>query len=325
MKDILLDIKNLHTHFPTKKGTVKAVDGVDLQIERGHTLGLVGESGCGKTMIALSIMGLVESPGRVVEGKILFNNEDLVKKSRDELRRLRGDRISMIFQDPTVTLNPVLRIGEQVAEVFRYHCNMDREEIKKRVIEVLDEAGIPDAKDRLKYYPFEFSGGMQQRVVIAISIALHPELLIADEPTTALDVTIQAQIIRLLKKLRDESESTIILITHDMGIVTELCDRVAVLYAGSIVEEADIATILEKPKHPYTVGLIESIPKLQAHGTERLKSIPGVLGDPTNLPTGCKFHPRCAFAMPICLEVRPKLLEKESGHKVACHLFTSGD
>jgi peptide/nickel transport system ATP-binding protein len=237
------------------------------------------------------------------------------------MRQLRGDRISMIFQDPTVTLNPVLKIGDQVEEVFRVHRGMKSKEAREKAIEVLGLAGIPQPQDRLNHYPFEFSGGMQQRVVIAIAVALAPELLLADEPTTALDVTIQAQIIRLLRALKQEQQSSIMLITHDMGVVAELCETVAVAYAGNIVEYANLAATLEQPKHPYTVGLIDSIPKPEAHGGRRLKSIPGVLADPTGLPPGCKFHPRCTLAMPRCKTERPALREIEPGHQVACHLY----
>jgi len=320
VNDVVLDIQGLKTQFVTKKGVVRAVDGVDLQVRRGETLGLVGESGCGKTVIGLSILGLIEYPGRIVEGKILFKNEDLVTKSTSEMRRLRGDRISMIFQDPTVTLNPVLRIGDQVAEVFRFHRGMDRKEAVQKAVEVLGLAGIPSPEEHMDRYPFEFSGGMQQRVIIAIAVALDPELLVADEPTTALDLTIQAQIIDLMKMLREEKKSSIILITHDMGVVAELCETVAVIYAGNIVEQADLATILQSPKHPYTVGLIESIPKLEKHGAGRLKPIPGVLAEPIAPPPGCKFHPRCSHAMPDCSRIRPAMHEISPGHRVACHL-----
>ena len=319
--EVLLGIQNLHVHFPTKKGIVKAVDGVDLQVHRGETLGLVGESGCGKTQIALSIMGLLEYPGRIVEGKILFKGEDLTQKSPAEMRQLRGDRISMIFQDPTVTLNPVLRIGEQVEEVFRVHRGMNRKEAREKALEVLALAGIPSPEERVGRYPFELSGGMQQRVIIAIAVALHPELLLADEPTTALDVTIQAQIIRVLRNLKHERATTTILITHDIGVIAELCETVAVIYAGSIVELASLAVTLEQPKHPYTIGLIDSIPKLEPRGGTRLKPIPGVLVDPTDLPTGCKFHPRCQFVRPQCHAMRPELKEIEPGHRVACFLY----
>lgn len=321
MNEVVLDIQNLQTHFLTKKGVVRAVDGVDLQVHRGETLGLVGESGCGKTVIGLSILGLVDHPGQIVGGKILFKGEDLVTKTPEEMRRLRGDRISMIFQDPTVTLNPVLRIGDQVEEIFRFHRGMGKKEARQKAIEVLKLAGIPQPEERIDRYPFEFSGGMQQRVIIAIAVALDPELLLADEPTTALDVTVQAQIIRVMRKLKQEKDSAILLITHDMGVVAELCETVAVTYAGNIVEHGDIATILEQPKHPYTIGLIESIPKLEEHGKSRLKPIPGVLADPTDMPPGCKFNPRCASVMPVCRQDRPVFKDLEFGHKVACHLY----
>ena len=321
MSEVLLDIQNLQTHFPTRKGIVRAVNGISLQVKRGEVLGIVGESGCGKSVTALSIMGLIDPPGEITGGKILFDGENLLDKSAPEMRRLRGNRISMIFQDPAATLNPVLRIGEQVEEVFRVHQNIGRREARQRAIDVLRLVGIPSPEQRIDRYPFEFSGGMQQRVVIAIAVALDPELLIADEPTTALDVTIQAQIIRLLKHLQGEKKSAIILITHDMGVVAELCETVAVVYAGKIVEYADIATVLENPKHPYTIGLIESIPKLEQHASGRLKAIPGALADPTNLPSGCAFHPRCLFVKPECSRLEPVLKEIRPGHKVACHLY----
>ena len=321
MTDVLLDIKNLHTHYPTKKGIVRAVNGVSLQLRRGEVLGLVGESGSGKSVLARSIMRLIDSPGRIVEGEIIFDGENLLKKKSADMRDIRGDRISMIFQDPTVTLNPVLRIGDQIEEVFRVHRGMGRKEAREKSLEALRLVGIPQPEQRIDHFPFEFSGGMQQRVVIAIAMALDPELLIADEPTTALDVTIQLQIIRLLKRLQSEHGSAIILITHDMGVVAELCETVAVAYAGEIVEHADLATVLENPKHPYTVGLIESIPRLEDDSGKRLKAISGALADPTNLPSGCSFHPRCPFVKPECREVEPKLKEIAPGHRVACHLY----
>ena len=321
MSEVLLDIQNLQAHFPTRKGIVRAVNGISLQVRRGEVLGIVGESGCGKSVTALSIMGLIDPPGKITGGKILFDGENLLDKSALEMRRLRGSRISMIFQDPAVTLNPVLRIGEQIEEVFRVHQNIGRREARQRAIDVLRLVGIPSPEQRIDRYPFEFSGGMQQRVVIAIAVALDPELLIADEPTTALDVTIQAQIIRLLKRLQGEKGSAIILITHDMGVVAELCETVAVVYAGKIVEHADIATVLENPKHPYTIGLIESIPKLEQHAGGRLKAISGALADPTKLPSGCTFYPRCPFVRPECSQVEPVLKEIRPGHKVACHLY----
>jgi peptide/nickel transport system ATP-binding protein len=320
VNEVVLDIQNLETSFATKKGIVRAVDGVDLQVRRGETLGLVGESGCGKTVLGLSIMGLIDSPGKITGGKILFKGEDLVTKSREEIRQLRGDRISMIFQDPTVTLNPVLRISEQLEEVFRYHRGMGGKEARQKSLELLSLVGIPQPEERIDRYPFEFSGGMQQRVVIAIAVALNPELLLADEPTTALDVTVQAQIIKVLKDLKQQKDSAIILITHDMGVVAELCETVAVTYAGNIIELADLETILERPSHPYTIGLIESIPKMEEHGKTRLRAIPGTLSDPTDLPPGCKFHPRCLRAEEECKQTRPVLRELSPGHKVACHL-----
>ncbi len=297
------------------------MNGVSLQVRRGEVLGLVGESGCGKSVTALSIMRLIDPPGRIVKGKIIFDGDDLLQKTPRQMRQMRGDRISVIFQDPTVTLNPVLRVGEQIAEVFRVHRGMSRRAARQAAIEALRAVGIPEPGKRIDRFPLEFSGGMQQRVVIAIAMALDPELLIADEPTTALDVTIQLQIIRLLKRLQNEQGSAIILITHDMGVVAELCDTVAVAYAGEIVEYADIETILENPKHPYTIGLIESVPKLEERGDKRLKAIAGSIADPTDLPSGCKFHPRCPHVMPQCLTSTPVLKEIAAKHQAACHLY----
>lgn len=320
MGEVLLDIQGLKAQFLTKQGVVRAVDGVDLTVCRGETLGLVGESGCGKTVIGLSIMGLIDSPGRIVQGAILFNGADLVKKSATDMRTLRGDRVSMIFQDPTVTLNPVLKIGDQVAEVFRYHRGMSNKQAKHKAEEVLSLVGIPSAKERMNRYPFEFSGGMQQRVIIAIAVALDPELIIADEPTTALDLTIQAQILDILKKLRTEKDSAIMLITHDMGVVAELCETVAVAYAGNIVEHAGIEAILEHPKHPYTIGLMNSVPKLEDKSRARLNPIPGVLADAIAPPNGCKFNARCLHVRARCFSQRPLMREIAPGHKLACHL-----
>lgn len=325
MGEALLDIRDLKTEFPTNQGIVRAVDGVDLAVSRGETLGLVGESGCGKTVIGLSIMGLIESPGRIVQGSILFKGEDLVNKPATDMQKLRGDRISMIFQDPTVTLNPVLKIGDQVAEVFRFHRGISNKQAKQKTEEVLSLVGIPSPRQRMNRYPFEFSGGMQQRVIIAIAVALDPEIIIADEPTTALDLTIQAQILDIMKKLRTEKDSAIMLITHDMGVVAELCESVAVVYAGNIVEHASLEAILEHPKHPYTIGLMNSVPKLEDRSRARLNPIPGVLANPISPPDGCKFNPRCTYALARCFAERPLMREIAPGHKLGCHLDLQED
>lgn len=321
MSEVILDIQNLKTEFRTDFRTIKAVNGIDLQVRMGETVGVVGESGCGKSVTAMSIMGLVEPPGQIVGGKVLFKGEDLLGKNNAEMRKLRGDKISMIFQDPAATLNPVLTIGEQVAEMFRYHRGLNQDEAYKEAIEILDRVGIPYPDERMGSYPFEFSGGMQQRVVIAIAMALDPDLLLADEPTTALDVTIQAQILRLLRDSQQKMGSAIIFITHDLGVAAELCDRVAVIYAGRVVEEADIEKILESPKHPYTRGLVKSIPKMETRASERLNTIPGLPPDPADLPSGCKFHPRCPHVMPECKRVDPVSREVGSDRRVACHLY----
>jgi peptide/nickel transport system ATP-binding protein len=319
--DLILDVRELRVEFPTRRGTLTAVDGVSFQVRRGETLGLVGESGCGKTVTGLSILGLVDRPGRIAAGEIRFRGEDLLAKSEREMRRLRGDALSMIFQDPTVTLNPVLRISEQMTEVLRYHRGLGRGEARERCMELLRLVGIPRPEERLDHYPHEFSGGMQQRVIIAIALALEPELLLADEPTTALDVTVQAQIIDLLKRLKRERAGSMVLITHDLGVVAQLCDRVAVMYAGNIVEVAPLRQLLEEPRHPYTRGLLGCVPRLEMAAGGRLRSIPGVVPDLVEPPRGCKFQPRCERALDICGPRRPKLVEVAPQHFVACYLY----
>jgi oligopeptide/dipeptide ABC transporter ATP-binding protein len=320
VEEVVLDVRDLRVQFPTRRGLLTAVDGVSFQVRRGETLGLVGESGCGKTVTGLSILRLVEQPGRIRGGQILFHGEDLLAKSEREMRRLRGDAISMIFQDPTVTLNPVLRISEQMTEVLRYHRGMRRSEARERCVELLRLVGIPNPEERLDHYPHEFSGGMQQRVIIAIALALEPALLLADEPTTALDVTVQAQIIDLLKRLKRERAGSMVLITHDLGVVAQLCDRVAVMYAGSIVEVAPLREILEQPLHPYTRGLLDCVPRLDIGG-RRLRAIPGVVPDLVAPPRGCRFQPRCETALEHCQARRPRLVEVAPEHFVACYLY----
>ena len=322
---VLLEIEGLRTHFFTRDGVVKAVDGVDLVVHQGEVVGLVGESGCGKSVTSMSVLRLVSQPGEIVEGSVRFDGEELMDKSVKEMRGIRGDRISMIFQQPQSSLNPVFSAGYQISEVYEIHENLKRSVGRERAVEMLASVGIPDAKRRVDAYPHELSGGMAQRVMIAMALAAGPELLIADEPTTALDVTIQAQILDLMMKLRDDLGMAIILITHDLGVVAETADRVAVMYAGQIVEEADTKTLFSEPKHPYTQGLIGSIP-VAGSRREWLDVIPGRVPSLIDLPSGCRFASRCRARveneLTICTEVDPELAEVEAGHKVRCWLYS---
>ena len=312
-----LDIKNLTIHYITDDGVVKAVNGIDLSLEKGDTLGLVGETGAGKTTTALGIMGLVpDPPGKVISGEIQYNGEDLLKKSPADMRKIRGGEISMIFQDPMTALNPVLRVGDQIAEVIHLHGNCSRAEALERALSILQKVGI--APERASDYPHQFSGGMKQRVVIAIALACTPQLIIADEPTTALDVTIQAQVLDMMNDLKKEIGTSMILITHDLGVVAETCDKVAIMYAGEIVEYGDLRSIFKETAHPYTKGLFGSLPALDKK-THRLKPIAGLMPDPANLPEGCKFNPRCPYADDRCREEVPDVTELTPGHLVRCH------
>jgi len=297
--DNLLEIKGLRTHFFTQDGTVKAVDGVSFEIKYGQTLGVVGESGCGKSITALSAMRLVERPGRTIAGQILLDGRDLLKLSDEEMAEVRGNAISMIFQEPMTSLNPVFTCGDQIAEAVALHKNVSGAEAWDRAVEMLGQVGISDAARRAKSYPHQLSGGMRQRVMIAMALSTNPELLIADEPTTALDVTIQAQILELMKSLRERNKMAIMLITHDLGVVAEMADDVVVMYAGKVVERADVDTVYSAPHHPYTQGLLASIPRL-GEKRERLEVIQGVVPNPLNLPNGCLFKRRCPHAMPVC-------------------------
>jgi oligopeptide/dipeptide ABC transporter ATP-binding protein len=320
----LLEVKGLRTSFFTRDGVVRAVDGIDFHVDRGEIMGLVGESGCGKSVTSLSIMRLVAKPGRIEAGEVMFDGRDLLKISDDEMRKIRGDRISMIFQQPTTSLNPVWDVGSQIEEVLRIHRGMKGKVARSRAADLLKMVGIPDPERRLKNFPHEMSGGMAQRVMIAMALACEPELLIADEPTTALDVTIQAQILDLMRNLRDETGTAIVLITHDLGVVAEMCDRVAVMYAGEIVEHTDIVSLFRLPKHPYTKGLIGSIPIVGAVQDE-LAVIPGNVPNLVDLPKGCRFAPRCQARIEedvaIATEVHPALLPVQSGHDVRCWLY----
>ncbi len=320
----LLEVENLSTYYFTRDGVVKAVDGVDLRIDRGEILGLVGESGCGKSVTSLSILRLVGEPGKIVSGSIRFEGEELLTKSIQEMRDIRGDRISMIFQQPVSSLNPVYTAGFQIAEVYEVHQNLKRKVGLEKAVEMLSRVGISDPVRRAKSYPHELSGGMAQRVMIAMALAAGPELLVADEPTTALDVTIQAQILDLMRQLRADMGMAIILITHDLGIVAEMADRVAVMYAGRIVEEAPTEALFARPKHPYTVGLIGSVPIIGTR-KEWLEVIPGRVPNLIDLPPGCRFASRCRARvdnnLKICTVTEPDLLDVEPEHKVRCWLY----
>jgi oligopeptide/dipeptide ABC transporter ATP-binding protein len=321
MSEPLLQIHGLTTAFETRDGQLRAVDHLGLKVEKGETVGLVGESGCGKSMLAYSILRLVPPPGRVVEGEVIWKGRDLHKLPENELRKVRGREIALIFQEPSAALNPVLSIGEQVSEPLRIHLGLGRREAREKAAELLRAVRIPDPESRLADYPHQMSGGMKQRVLIAMAIACSPDLLIADEPTTALDVTVQAQILDLLSRLKDEYDLSLILISHDLGVVAQNADRLAVMYAGRIVEEAPVRAIFENPKHPYTEGLLRSIPRPGA-GTKRLHAIEGTVPDLASLPAGCAFHPRCPHRFEPCDGQAPSLSEVEPGHTAACHLHT---
>ncbi|SCX89670.1 ABC transporter ATP-binding protein [Alkaliphilus peptidifermentans] len=322
-KKKLIEIKDLTIHFIVEgEGIVRAVEDMNLEIGKGETLGLVGETGAGKTTTALGIMQLVPNPpGKIVSGEIIFEGENLLTKSPAELRKVRGNKISMIFQDPMTSLNPVMTVGDQIAEVVKLHQKVNAAQAIERAKEMLEKVGIPP--DRSKEYPHQFSGGMRQRVVIAIALACNPTLLIADEPTTALDVTIQAQVLTLMKNLKEEFETSMLLITHDLGVVAEVCDKVAIMYAGNVIEYTDKKRLFTEPKHPYTLGLFGSIPDAE-EDEERLNPIKGLMPDPTNVPSGCPFHPRCPKVMSICSERKPNNTEIELGHFVKCLLFEEG-
>lgn len=318
MEQTLVQINNLKTYFFTDAGVVKAVDDVSLHILKGKTLAVVGESGSGKSVMASSIMRLIpQPPGKIVAGEILFNGEDLLKKSEVEMRSIRGDSISMIFQEPMTSLNPVFKIGEQITEAIELHQNTSEKEAFERAVELLRLVGIPAAKERMKDYPHQLSGGMRQRVMIAMALACNPELLIADEPTTALDVTIQAQILELMRRLQAELGMAILLITHDLGVVAEMADEVVVMYAGQVMEYSDVNRIFSNPLHPYTAGLMRSIPRIDVK-QDKLYVIEGVVPNPTSFPEGCRFAPRCPLAEHACKAAIPKLREITEGHYVRC-------
>lgn len=315
----LLEVRELKTYFMTDRGITRSVDGVSFNIKYGEVLGIVGESGSGKSVTSYSVMGVVDEPGEIVGGEILFEGKDLTKISKKELRQIQGNSISMIFQEPITSLNPLLRIGNQISENIILHQSMNKKMAKLKSIEMLKKVGIARAEELYNAYPHELSGGMRQRVMIAIALSCHPKLLIADEPTTALDVTIQAQILTLMKNLRMDLNTSVMIISHDLGVIAELADRVLVMYAGQVIEEGDVFEIFKAPKHPYTLGLINSTPKIN-DTKDLLDSIPGTVPGPSEMPTGCRFHPRCKFAMTRCVNQEPLLQELPSGSKVRCWL-----
>jgi peptide/nickel transport system ATP-binding protein len=310
----LLEVNDLTVEFYTQEGVVTAADNLSYRIERGEKFGVVGESGAGKSVTALSLMRLIESPGRIASGEILFKGQDILQMSEEQVRSIRGNEIAMVFQDAQTALNPVYSVGEQIAEAIRHHLDYDDDEARERTIQLLDQVGIPEAEARYSDYPHEFSGGMQQRAVIAMALSCDPDLLICDEPTTALDVTIEAQILDQIQALADDFDTAVQLITHDLGVVAEVCDRVMVMYAGKPVEKAPVEELYYDPKHPYTVGLMSSIPRV-GDTRERLQTIPGTMPDLVELPPGCSFHPRCPFAEDACTRKEPPLTDIDSSRE----------
>ena len=318
--EILLRIENLHTYFYTYEGVVKAVNGIDLSIRKGETLGLVGESGCGKSVTSLSIMQLTQKPqGRIVSGKIYLEGNNLLELSEKQMRDVRGNLVSMIYQEPMTSLNPVFTVGNQIIEAIRRHQKVDKRRATRVAVEMLQKVGIPNPNKRLKEYPHQLSGGMRQRAMIAMALSCNPKLLIADEPTTALDVTIQAQILDLMNKLKNDLGASILLITHDLAVIAEMAQSVAVMYAGRIIEYAEVVEFFMNPKHPYTLGLMDSIPKMDEIPPDRmLKAIPGIVPSLLHLPRGCSFQDRCSYAFERCFNESPHLFEPDSGHRVRC-------
>ncbi|WP_326909607.1 ABC transporter ATP-binding protein [Sedimentibacter sp. MB31-C6] len=322
MSEKILEVKNLRTSFFTHLGEVKAIRGVSFDVEKGESIGIVGESGSGKSVTSLSIMKLLLYPGKIVDGEIFFNGKNLAKKSNKEMMNIRGNEIAMIFQDPMTSLNPVYTIGDQISEAIMKHQKLSKHEAHEKALEMLNLVNIPDPKKRIKNYPHEFSGGMRQRAMIAIALSCEPELLIADEPTTALDVTIQAQILELIKTLNSKLNTSTILITHDLGVVADVCSRVVVMYGGLIMEKGSIRDIYYEPRHPYTMGLLKSIPKVTSDLKQKLIPIPGTPPDLLNPPTGCPFYARCDYAMRICNQEQPPYFKSEDGkHESMCWLL----
>ena len=324
MTEALLQVRDLHTYFPTGRGVVKAVEGVSFDVRAGEILGVVGESGCGKSITALSVVRLLQPPGRIVSGSVRFDGVELTELAEDGMQELRGRRIAMIFQDPMTSLNPVFRIGWQVAEPLRLHRSAGRAAAAREAISMLGNVGIPKPAERARDYPHQFSGGMRQRALIASSLITSPALLIADEPTTALDVTVQAQILELIRSATVEYDTATLLITHDLGVVSGLCDRVVVMYAGKVVESGSTEEVLTRPRHPYTSALLRSLPRIDRPGKYRLAAIEGFPPDPAYKPSGCAFHPRCAYKLPACVESEPKLLAGEGSAATACWYAQAG-
>ena len=321
MSEPVLQVKGLKTYYYTEEGVVPAVDGLDFEVEPGETFAIVGESGCGKSVTSLSILRLIPSPpGKIIDGEIIYHGQDLVKKSEREMRSIRGNDISMIFQEPMTSLNPVFTVGQQIGESFRFHQQMGKAEMLKKSIEMLRLVGIPEPEKRVRQYPHEFSGGMRQRVMIAIAFACDPKILICDEPTTALDVTIQGQILDIIKNLQKKNQTSVIMITHDLGVVANIAQKIAVMYSGIIVESGTCEDIFYRPRHPYTWALIRSVPRLDLKNKQELATIPGTPPDLLNPPVGCPFCTRCSYCMPICKEEMPEVTEFGGEHKAACWL-----
>jgi len=318
--DKLLEIKGLKTQFFTKRGIVPAVDGIDLEIEKSRIVGVVGESGCGKSVAAMSVMRLLQHPGKITGGEILLDGRDLLKMTDTEIRNIRGNKISMIFQEPMTSLNPVYTVGKQVAEACILHQKLSKAEAKERVIDIFEQVGIPEAGKRFDAYPHQLSGGLRQRVMIGMALICKPMLMIADEPTTALDVTIEAQILYLMKEMQRQTDASIMMITHNLGVVAELCEYVYVMYAGKIMEKADVREIFKNTAHPYTFGLLNSIPRL-TQGKERLYTIKGMVPNLLNLPQGCRFSPRCNRVMEVCTKSQPELIAVGKNHYASCFLY----
>ncbi|WP_422821943.1 ABC transporter ATP-binding protein [Tissierella praeacuta] len=324
MENQILNIRNLKTYFYTDKGVVPAVDDVSIQVNKGQIVGIVGESGCGKSVTSLSILQLIDLPGKIVDGEIIFNGENLLNYSKGKMRSIRGNKISMIFQEPMTSLNPAYTVGKQVAEVILIHNKkITKNEAKKIVINMFEHVGIPEPEKRYNSYPHQLSGGLRQRVMIAMALVCRSRLLIADEPTTALDVTIQAQILNLMKNLQKQIDTSIILITHNLGVVADMCDYVYVMYAGKVMEQGDVFELFDNPLHPYTEGLLKSIPRANNNDVklERLYSIKGIVPNLLYLPKGCRFSPRCDYAMDICREKEPELVDSGNGHLVRCFKY----
>jgi peptide/nickel transport system ATP-binding protein len=318
--DKILEIKNLQTFFYTDDGVAKAVNGIDFEINKGETLGIVGESGCGKSVTSMSILRLVSSPGKIVGGEIVYNGQNLLNNTENQMRLIRGNEISMIFQEPMTSLNPVYTIGNQIAEILRVHRGMNKKEAMQKTVEMLEIVGIPSPKERISNYPHQMSGGMKQRVMIAMALACEPKLLIADEPTTALDVTIQAQILELMKNLKKQLNTAIMLITHDLGVISEMADQVFVMYAGRGMEYTSAEELFNNPLHPYTLGLLNSMPDLESD-SETLHTIPGTVPSMFDMPKGCSFQPRCEKALDVCSECEPDMYKHGDNHFVRCHLY----